>query len=237
MYIITLSKSFHRSIETDTYLSSPRSLAEADLCESEEVERRERATATWPSIQHSNTHIKTPATARMLARLVSPLKPLARPLAAAMSTSPQSQPQRYHFSHYDVTDQVFLRTPHAIGIVNVKPIVPGRESFPLRPSPFPSRPTTPHSPTPPLTADVLLIPPNNTVHRLADLPSASIGPFFSTLQTLVARLEKAVGATSSTVAIQDGEEAGQSVKHLHVHVLPRRKVSERDEGGDVDELR
>lgn len=86
---------------------------------------------------------------------------------------------------------------------------------------------TPLAPPP----DVLLIPPNTSVHRLSDLPSESIGPFFSTLQTLVARLEKAVGATSSTVAIQDGEEAGQSVRHLHVHVLPRRKVSEREVGG------
>lgn len=69
----------------------------------------------------------------MLTRSATPLKPFrAHLFAAAMSTSsqqsqPQSQAQRYHFSHYDVTDQVFLRTPHAIGIVNVKPIVPGRE--------------------------------------------------------------------------------------------------------------
>lgn len=29
--------------------------------------------------------------------------------------------------------------------------------------------------------------------------------------------------TSSTVTVQDGEFAGQTVKHLHCHIMPRRK--------------
>lgn len=34
---------------------------------------------------------------------------------------------RVYFSTFDVTEQVFLRTPHVIGIVNLKPIVPCRK--------------------------------------------------------------------------------------------------------------
>lgn len=29
--------------------------------------------------------------------------------------------------------------------------------------------------------------------------------------------------TSSTVTVQDGEFAGQTVKHLHCHIMPRRQ--------------
>ncbi|KYO25041.1 bis(5'-adenosyl)-triphosphatase [Alligator mississippiensis] len=35
-------------------------------------------------------------------------------------------------------------------------------------------------------------------------------------------VEKHFCGTSLTISIQDGPEAGQTVKHVHVHVLPRR---------------
>ncbi|XP_003366242.1 Bis(5'-adenosyl)-triphosphatase [Trichinella spiralis] len=37
------------------------------------------------------------------------------------------------------------------------------------------------------------------------------------------KLAKFYKTSSSTVCIQDGPEAGQTVKHLHVHILPRRR--------------
>lgn len=36
------------------------------------------------------------------------------------------------------------------------------------------------------------------------------------------RLEAHLGASSLTMAIQDGPAAGQTVAHVHVHILPRR---------------
>lgn len=40
------------------------------------------------------------------------------------------------------------------------------------------------------------------------------------VQRLLAGLH---GATSVTVTVQDGEDAGQTVKHVHCHVMPRHK--------------
>lgn len=35
-------------------------------------------------------------------------------------------------------------------------------------------------------------------------------------------LERVHGTSSSTVTVQDGELAGQTVRHVHCHVMPRR---------------
>ncbi|KAG0005179.1 hypothetical protein BGZ80_005497 [Entomortierella chlamydospora] len=35
-------------------------------------------------------------------------------------------------------------------------------------------------------------------------------------------IEKEYGGTSLTIACQDGPEAGQSVPHCHIHIIPRR---------------
>jgi len=34
-------------------------------------------------------------------------------------------------------------------------------------------------------------------------------------------MESVHGATSSTIAVQDGRDAGQTIEHVHLHVLPR----------------
>ncbi|KPJ17380.1 Nitrilase and fragile histidine triad fusion protein NitFhit [Papilio machaon] len=36
-------------------------------------------------------------------------------------------------------------------------------------------------------------------------------------------MEKVHNVNSSTVTIQDGPEAGQTIKHVHCHILPRKK--------------
>lgn len=43
------------------------------------------------------------------------------------------------------------------------------------------------------------------------------------------------GAPACNIAIQDGEAAGQSVKHVHCHVIPR-KEKDMDERGGGDKL-
>lgn len=67
---------------------------------------------------------------------------------------------------------------------------------------------------------VLLIPRKHIV-TLADLPSAEVGAFFQNVQRLETAVERAMQAEGSFVAVNN--IVSQSVPHLHVHIVPRRK--------------
>lgn len=120
------------------------------------------------------------------------------PVATAeKSTTDGEEPTTFkstHFSSFDVTDQVFYETEDAAAIVNLKPVVPGH---------------------------VLVIP---RVHykRLADVPPAELAAMFDVVQKVGRVVEHAFSGDSLSIAIQDGASAGQTVNHVHVHILPRR---------------
>lgn len=44
-------------------------------------------------------------------------------------------------------------------------------------------------------------------------------------------VERVYGGTSLNVAVQDGPDAGQSVAHVHTHIIPRKKADLDDRGG------
>ncbi len=44
-------------------------------------------------------------------------------------------------------------------------------------------------------------------------------------------IEHVYKATSLNIAMQDGVDAGQSVPHVHVHVIPRHKADLDEKGG------
>jgi bis(5'-adenosyl)-triphosphatase len=46
-------------------------------------------------------------------------------------------------------------------------------------------------------------------------------------------VERVYGASSLNIAVQDGVHAGQSVPHVHAHVIPR-KVADLDHRGGTD---
>lgn len=66
---------------------------------------------------------------------------------------------------------------------------------------------------------VLLIPKEHH-ETLVDLPAELVEPLFATAQRLAAAVPRALDATGSFVAMNNG--VSQSVPHLHVHVVPRR---------------
>ncbi|EPX71875.1 bis(5'-nucleosidyl)-tetraphosphatase [Schizosaccharomyces octosporus yFS286] len=58
-----------------------------------------------------------------------------------------------------------------------------------------------------------------------------IGDLFESVAKVQSVLEKIYTATASNIGIQDGQDAGQTVPHLHVHLIPRKKLdfNENDE--------
>ncbi|KAH6895420.1 HIT-like domain-containing protein [Thelonectria olida] len=104
------------------------------------------------------------------------------------------------FGPFEVTKQVFLTTPHSFAVVNLKPIIPGH----------------------------VLVCPHAPHRRLTDLTAEETADLFTTVQLMQRLLARAYfpapvpDAGSFSVAVQDGAAAGQTVPHVHVHVIPRQ---------------
>lgn len=99
-----------------------------------------------------------------------------------------------HFAQFDVSEQVFQQGATCAALVNLKPVVPGH----------------------------VLVIPTHAYKRLADIPPPELGPLFEMVQRVGVVVERVYGGEALSVAVQDGAGAGQSVPHVHVHVLPRR---------------
>jgi histidine triad (HIT) family protein len=67
---------------------------------------------------------------------------------------------------------------------------------------------------------VLLCPREHYV-TFSDLPSELIAPVFKNAQLLAKAVESALDAEGTFVAINN--RVGQTVPHLHIHVVPRRR--------------
>ena len=67
---------------------------------------------------------------------------------------------------------------------------------------------------------VLLIPKAH-YPTLLDLPAALVGPFFTNAQMLARKVQDAMKAEGSFVAINN--VVSQSVPHVHVHIVPRKR--------------
>ncbi len=73
----------------------------------------------------------------------------------------------------------------------------------------------------PLFRGHCLLVPREHVPTLADLPPGLVGPFFTNVQLLARAMETGLQAEGSFVAVNN--RISQSVPHLHVHVVPRRR--------------
>ena len=66
-----------------------------------------------------------------------------------------------------------------------------------------------------------LLIPKQHYETLADLPAALLQPYFAAAQLLARAVELALQADGTFVGINN--RVSQSVPHLHVHIVPRRK--------------
>jgi len=73
----------------------------------------------------------------------------------------------------------------------------------------------------PLFPGHCLLVPRSHFETLSDLPSELVGPFFQNVQLLARAVELGLDAEGSFVAMNN--RVSQSVPHLHVHIVPRRK--------------
>lgn len=99
--------------------------------------------------------------------------------------------------------QVFHTTPLSFALVNIKPIVPGH----------------------------VLVIPKRVVPRVSDLTPAETSDLFLTVRRVAGMVERVYNASSLNIAIQDGIDAGQSVPHVHTHIIPRQKSDLDSRGG------
>lgn len=101
--------------------------------------------------------------------------------------------------------QVFCRTRHSFAFVNHRPVLEGH----------------------------VLVSPLRVCKKFKELSKVEV----TDLMLLVQRVEKAIerlyNTESTTITIQDGVDAGQSVFHVHVHLLPRKAT---DFGGNIDKI-
>jgi histidine triad (HIT) family protein len=73
----------------------------------------------------------------------------------------------------------------------------------------------------PLFPGHCLVIPRQHFETLSDLPAELLEKFFANVQLMGKAVEKALEAEGSFIALNN--KVSQSVPHLHVHVVPRRK--------------
>ena len=66
-----------------------------------------------------------------------------------------------------------------------------------------------------------LVVPKAPSRNLLDADPATLGPLFTTAQEVALAVKKAFGADGVTILQFNEPASGQTVYHLHVHVIPR----------------
>ena len=73
----------------------------------------------------------------------------------------------------------------------------------------------------PLAPGHTLVIPKEPYERINDMPPELAGDVFGVAGRIATAVERAVDAPATTLAINNGEEAGQEVPHVHLHVVPQ----------------
>jgi histidine triad (HIT) family protein len=93
----------------------------------------------------------------------------------------------------EIPAQIVLDEPDLVGFLDARPVFKGH----------------------------VLIVPRAHVPTLSDMPAAALGTLFAAVQRIARAVETGLGADGTFVAMNN--KVSQSVPHLHVHVVPRKK--------------
>lgn len=66
-----------------------------------------------------------------------------------------------------------------------------------------------------------LVLPRYPARTILELPPAHLGPLMSTVQRIAAAIDKSLAPDGVMLVQFNGAPAGQTVFHLHIHVIPR----------------
>ena len=80
----------------------------------------------------------------------------------------------------------------------------------------------------------LVVPKDVEARNLLEMPDEKLGPYMERVQKVARAVEKALKPDGLVVTQFNGAPAGQTVYHLHFHILPRRENEplQRHSGGD-----
>ena len=85
----------------------------------------------------------------------------------------------------------------------------------------------------PISPGHTLIIPRRHVGSFFDLSEAERNSLLSLLEGAKRRLDKQFGPDGYNIGINDGLAAGQTVRHLHIHLIPRFHGDREDPRGGV----
>ncbi len=73
----------------------------------------------------------------------------------------------------------------------------------------------------PLTKGHSLVIPKTHYEKVQNMTTEDNADLFETVRQVTSKIDNIVGA--ELLAIHNGEESGQEIPHVHVHIIPRRK--------------
>ena len=98
------------------------------------------------------------------------------------------------FCDESIHKAVFAESKHCLAVYNRSPIFPG------------------HS----------MVIPRKHYHKVLELPDEIYSDMMHFMRTVSGGLVEAFGAPAINWTLQEGEDAGQTVEHLHFHLIPRQ---------------
>lgn len=83
--------------------------------------------------------------------------------------------------------------------------------------------------TPRAPGHAVVIPKRHSPN-IVDLPTEEVAPLFAAVKKVAERLTQVLHPDGFTIGVNQGAVSGQTVPHIHVHVMPRY---EGDGGGSI----
>lgn len=113
--------------------------------------------------------------------------------AAAADTADPLPSEPFRFGRFNLdASQIFFATELCVATVNLKPLCPGH----------------------------VLVIPRRCVATLAELTAEEARELWHAVRQVQVIVMGCHGASACKLGVQDGRDAGQSVPHVHVHLLP-----------------